>query len=72
MIISDFVYTIDKHGNQRGWGVAEYNTPEKFMGKCFMDRVYQRTPEESYQRLLEHLRMLFPHVGENELQRVLG
>ncbi len=72
VVISDFVYTIDKHGNRRGWGVAEYSTPEKFMGHEFSSRVYSRTPEESYQKLLDHLSMLFPNAGEKELRRVLG
>ncbi|MBQ9662943.1 MAG: hypothetical protein IJV40_07350 [Oscillospiraceae bacterium] len=68
---SNFVYTLDKHGNQRGWGVAEYSTPEKFMGAAFSDRVYQRSPEESYARLMEHLLSLFPAVPEKALKKFL-
>lgn len=72
VIISDFVYTMDRHGNRRGWGVAEYSTPDRFLGPDFSGNVYSRTPEESRQRILDHLRMLFPDVGEKELFRVLG
>ena len=71
MIISDFVYTLDKHGNKRGWGVAEYSTPEKVMGKAFSDHVYQRTPAESRERLLQHLAKLFPQAAEKDLRRFL-
>ena len=71
VIISDFVYTLDKKGNRRGWGVAEYSTPEKFMGGFFTDAVYQRTPEESRERLLEHLASLFPSVPEAQLKKFL-
>lgn len=71
VIISDFVYDIDKHGNRRGWGVAQYDTPERFMGDAFSDTVYERTPEESYLRLMEQFRRLFPTVREEDLKRIL-
>ena len=71
VIISDFVYTLDKNGNRRGWGVAEYSTPEKTMGEFFTDNVYRRTPEESYERLLEHLKKLVPRAQEKELKKFL-
>ncbi len=71
VIISDFVYTLDKKGNKRGWGVAEYSTPEKSMGCEFQDQVYQRKPEESYERLMEHLISLFPDVPESNLKKYL-
>ena len=71
VIISDFVYTLDKKGNKRGWGVAEYSTPEKTMGEFFTENVYRRTPEESYARLLEHLVRLFPRAQEKDLRKFL-
>ena len=71
VIISNFVYTLDKRGNRRGWGVAEYSTPEIFMGDAFSDKVYQRKPEESYERLMEHLYSLFPAVPEASLKKFL-
>ncbi|MBQ3416950.1 MAG: hypothetical protein IJH32_03865 [Ruminococcus sp.] len=60
VLISDFVYMKNKRGETYGWGVAEYSTPESFMGKSFTDTVYRRSPEESYERLLEHFCRLFP------------
>ena len=71
VIISDFVYTLDKHGNRRGWGVAQYSTPEKFMGSAFSDAVYRRSPEESYNRLLDRLAILFPRATEKQLKKFL-
>ena len=61
----------DKLGNRRGWGIASYTTPEKFMGGAFSDHVYDRSPEESYARLLGHLRELLPEAPEQELRRFL-
>lgn len=71
ILISDFVYEQDRYGRPYGWGVAEYSTPEKFLGEEFTRHVYDRAPEASYARILEHLRALLPHAGEDALRRLL-
>ena len=72
VIISDFVYMKDKYGNPYGWGVAEYSTPEAFMRGGFTDKVYSRSPEESYERLLEHFTRLFPNEDVGKIKKFLG
>ena len=72
VIISDFVYMKDKYGRPYGWGVAEYSTPEKFMGEEFTDKVYSKSPQESYERLLEHFCRLFPDEDLKKLKKILG
>ena len=72
VIISDFVYMKDKYGKPYGWGVAEYSTPEAFMGGGFSDKVYARTPRESYERILEHFAVLFPNEDVGKLRKFLG
>ena len=54
-----------------GWGIAEYSTPEKLFRSEFCDKVYEREPEESYQRLFDHLRSLFPAVDEKLIRKIL-
>lgn len=71
VVISDFVYMKDRWGKEYGWGVAEYSTPEKFFGEAFTSAVYRRPPEESFQRLLEHLHKLLPDVSDKALRRFL-
>lgn len=71
VIISDFRYMIDRNGNEYGWGVAEYSTPEHFMGNVFTDRVYKRTPEESYKRMFEHLCSILPGIDQEKIRRFL-
>ena len=71
VIVRDFVYTVDSKGIQRGWGVAQYTTPELEMGEDFIEKVYQCEPAESYERLFTHLRSLFPDAPEKDLQRLL-
>lgn len=59
-------------GKAYGWGIAEYSTPEKFIGDDFTDRVfYERTPEQSYQRILVHLKELLPDADEGNIRKIL-
>lgn len=71
ILTSDFVYLKDKYGNNYGWGVAEYSTPEKFYGKTFINKIYKRTPEESYKKIFAHLRSILPSVSDDDIKRML-
>ena len=70
VVTEDFVYPHDRHGNRYGWGWALLNTPEHLFGReaCRCDR----SPEESRERLLEHLHGLLPEASEKQLARLLG
>lgn len=71
VLISDFRYMTDKFGQRYGWGVAEYSTPEALMGTAFTDRVYEREPEASRDRVVERLKRILPHVDEAVILRFL-
>ena len=71
VLISDFVYDLDRQGKPYGWGVAEYSTPEKHLGRDFCKNVYRRTPEESFERVLRHLQEILPNAGEKALRQLL-
>ncbi|MBR1443143.1 MAG: hypothetical protein IJ583_06370, partial [Firmicutes bacterium] len=71
-LISDFVYMTDKYGRPYGWGVAEYSTPETRFGSEFTDKVYNKTPEESYNRIFEHLKWLFPDTEDRIIKKFIG
>lgn len=71
VLISDFRYMTDKFGRRYGWGVAEYSTPERFMGSSFTDRVYVREPEESRDRVLSHLSRILPGTDTASLMHIL-
>ena len=71
VLISDFKYSTDRKGRRYGWGVAEYSTPEKFMGSAFTKKVYQREPEESCARILRQVRKLCPQADEKTIGQFL-
>ncbi|MBR6403677.1 MAG: hypothetical protein IKS48_09875 [Eubacterium sp.] len=71
VITNDFKFATDKQGNEYGWGIAEYTTPEKFFGKKFTDKVYKRTPEESYEKVFKHFKKILPGVEDKWIEKIL-
>ncbi len=72
VVITDFKHETDKNGNEYGWGIGEYSTPEKFFGRDFTDRVYKRSPEESRERVKKHLMEILPKADEKAIDKMLG
>ena len=72
IVVADFTYMTDKKGKQYGWGVARYTTPEKFYGEDFVGSVYQRKPEESRERLLEHFQKILPRADMKQILKLIG
>ena len=71
VVISDFVYMRDRYGEPYGWGVAEYTTPEIMMGMSFTEKVYSRSPRESYERLIGHFVKLFPDEDIDTIKKFI-
>ena len=69
VVTEDFVYPRDKHNRQYGWGWALLTTPEQLLGKeaCQCDC----TPEESLERMLNHLKGLLPRATEKEIIKLI-
>jgi hypothetical protein len=70
LCISDFVYRTDRFGKEYGWGVALYTTPEAQFGEAAL--FCPRTPDESRERILDHLSALLPHAPREQLLKMLG
>ena len=41
------------------------------MGGDFTERVYERTPAESYERILDHFRELFPDENISKIKKFI-
>ena len=69
IVTEDFVYPVDKHGREYGFGWALLTTPERQVGKdaCLCDR----SPEESFQRMFDHLHDLLPDATEKQITKLL-
>ena len=69
VVTEDFVYPHDRHGREYGWGWSLLSTPERLFGKeqCHPGR----TPQESYERILQHFRKILPDIPEQRLHSLL-
>lgn len=70
IVTEDFVYPRDKHNREYGWGWSLLNTPEDLYGKeaCMCDR----TPEESFQRIYDHLRGILIDATDKQIRKLIG
>lgn len=70
IVTEDFVYPVDKHGREYGWGWSLLTTPETLFGResCHCPH----TPEESYRRLMAHFREMLPEATDKQLQKLIG
>ena len=69
IVTEDFVYPLDKHGREYGWGLSLLTTPEELLGIEACECAH--TPEESYQLMFNHLRQLLPGATEKQIQKLL-
>ena len=69
IVTEDFVYPRDKHGREYGFGWSLLTTPEALLGPeaCRCDR----SPEESYQCMFDHLSRLLPDASERQIHKLL-
>ena len=54
-----------------GWGVAEYATPEELFGYDLITSAYQREPQESKERMMQHLSSILPGASVQQLTKIL-
>ena len=69
IVTEDFVYPRDKHGKEYGWGWSLLTTPEQLYGREACQ--CERTPEESFQRLLAHFKKILPQAREEQLLKLI-
>lgn len=71
VIIADFEYKYDKNGNRYGWGIAKYSTPERLFGEEYVYQAYKRTPEQSKQRIKNHLLKVLDYATEKQIDKII-
>jgi len=69
IVTEDFVYPVDKHGHEYGWGWSLLTTPEQLYGRdaCRCER----TPQASFERMLQHFKLILPEASEAQLLKLL-
>ena len=69
--VHSFEYARDKHGQPYGWGIARYAVTEDVLEADVTQGAYSRDPEESRDRIVRHLGMLYPNVPKEDLIRLV-
>lgn len=70
IITEDFVYPLDKHNNEYGWGWSLLTIPEQLLGRDLCQSPY--SPDESYQRLLTHFQNILPNASAKQIEKLIG
>jgi len=72
LIMSDFRQKKNKLGQEYGWHIAAFETPETKWGYENTTALYKEDPSESWGRILGQMRIHFPDADEKEIRKVLG
>lgn len=76
IVTESFVYPRDKHGREYGWGWSLLTTPEELFGRELCQAPINsdgsvRTPEESLERMKDHLARQLPQANDRQLTKLL-
>ena len=69
--VHSFEYARDKYGKPYGWDIARYAVTEDILGAEVTQVAYDRNPEESKARIVQHLGMLCPDAFDDDLERLI-
>lgn len=69
IVTENFVYPTDKKGNPYGWGWSLLTRPEQLYGREACQ--CERTPQESYEILMQRLSTVLPQASAKQLERIL-
>ncbi len=70
LLIADFQYKHTRQGDRYGWGEAIYTTPEIWFGREITR--CDRTPEESFDILVDYLAARLPQADRSGVVRLLS
>ncbi len=71
LVMSDFRRRKNKAGQEYGWSVALYRTPEQMWGRELVTAAYQEEPIQSWEKIRHRIQELYPGVTEKQIAKVL-
>ena len=72
LVISDFKRRKNKKGQEYGMAVSVMLPPEKLWGYDRITSAYKEKPSESWRRILDHVKKLYPDADEKDIVRLIG
>ena len=71
LLVSGFARKRDKFGQEYGWEIGLLDTPEGRFGAGFIETAYASEPDESFERLVSHLRNALPGADFDIVQSIV-
>ena len=72
LVITDFHKRTDKRGDEYGMPVSSMLPPEAVWGYEKVTAAYTEKPVESWRRITERVKELYPDADEGEMIRLIG
>lgn len=72
LCMRDFRQRKNKKGESYGWSIAVYSTPEHLWGYDHVTSAYREDSSESWERIVNHMKEIYPAAVEAQICRVLG
>ena len=72
LCMRDFRQRKNKKGESYGWSIAVYSTPEHLWGYDHVTSAYREDSSESWERIVNHMKEIYPAAAEAQICRVLG
>ena len=70
IVTEDFVYPLDRHNHEYGWGWSLLTTPEQLYGKDAC--ITEHTPQQSFQLIFNHLKSLYPSATDKQINKLIS
>jgi len=68
VVNADFRYSVDKHGKPYGWGSSVLCAADDWLDEALLAAPEGRTPEQSFEQMVAHLRAVMPEADEGTLR----
>lgn len=72
LCMRDFRQKKNKKGQEYGWAIAVYATPEHIFGRDLVTSAYGESGAESGRRIAEYMRDMYPIATAKQVKKVLG
>ena len=72
LCVRDFRQRKNKHGEEYGWPLAIYSTPEHLWGYDHVTSAYKEKADDSATRIAEHMREIYPIASEEQIRNIIG
>ena len=72
LVTADFRRRVNKKGAEYGMAVSVLLPPEAIWGYDMVSAAYSESPRDSWKRIADRVRELFPDAGDADITRIIG